>query len=295
MQRARNLNTFSNVTVHDSSDGFLSQPVKGGTHSVRHGEELLDLYVEDRGAPVTLVMFHSALTNRVRTVPVFQGRRIAEAAGMNLVSLSDPSLERGDIDLAWFLGNRRTGKLRPVLSPLIQHCLESLGSERTVFFGASGGGYAAINFTQDFPDVMVLAVNPRMDMGARPPAQMSTYLHVCHDAVSATPQRRVRAEFVVERLSDEFPDGLPFDLLIFQNSGDHVYFEHQSGPFIAEHVNDPRLFVRLEHTGDGHTPIPGATLDSILECLADEEPKESEAIAGAGFQSASQIASAVVR
>lgn len=285
MLRTRNTEGFKPHTQYETATGFLGSQITTGYHTIKLGTQTLDLLVIDRNASATLVVFHSALPESIKSVPVLQGRSLSRDSGMNLIAIADPSLELGDVDLCWYLGNRGTGKLRPIMSPLIRHALEALETKRTVLFGASGGGYAAVNFGQDFPGSLVLAVNPRLDLTARPPAKVPEYLRVCHNAVSATPQQRIRKEFVVERLTESFSNGLPFDLLLFQNTGDVVYTSHQARPFLEEHSEDPRLFSRMEHTSSGHTPIPGQTLRAILSALSNAEQPRAEAIAQAGFKS----------
>lgn len=287
MQRTRNTSRFSPIHHHATREDFLSARPGDGLHVVRYGTQTIDLLIADRHADATLVVFHSALTARERHTPVLQGRGLAEASGMNLVSIADPSIELGDIDLAWYLGNRGTGRLPTVIAPLIGHSVDSLGGSRTVFFGASGGGYAAINATRSFTDAVVLAVNPRLSMKSRPLPAMGPYLDVCHGATSATPQRRIRGEFVVEDLAQSFAlSGIPQTLLIFQNTGDTVYLDNQLRPFLSTMRADPNLYLKLEHTEAGHKPIPTALLHHMLVQLSNTRVALAAAVFSAGFRPA---------
>lgn len=282
MHRSRSLARWETRFTHHSQESFLSAALSSGVHSVAVGRQHLDLLLEDRGSPTTLISFHASLTSRARTVPSLQGQSLAADTGVNLIAVADPTIALGDIDLAWFLGNRGLGKLPPILGPLLKHGSESIGSERVILFGPSGGGYAAINFGRYFPDQIVLAVNPRLIMNAQPIASVSKYLTVAHRAEGATPRKRIRSEFVTEKASSFYPDGLPFDLCIFQNTGDRVYRDHQLAPFLAEMGSDPRLFTRLEWTGQGHKPIPGPLLREIVTELSTGSGQRG-AIERAGF------------
>lgn len=268
MHRSRDDSRWT-PTRYGSVEEFLAQTPGTGAHAIRIGVQHLDLLVEDRGADATLVVFHSALTERHATVPVFQGRGAAAAAEMNLVSVADPSLEMGDVDLAWFLGNRFIGALRPLLSPVIRHVVRSLGSSRTILMGGSGGGYAAILFAQDFPDCAVLALNPRLDLTESPFAKVDQYLRVCHKAAGITARTRIREAFVPDRLADELREGLNFDLLIWQNLEDTTFLEHQLKPFLHELGDDPRLRVRFDEHGPGHRPVPTPMIWQVLSQLAE--------------------------
>lgn len=285
MIRVRDLSRWPVQHQHVSPDAFLQSPVGNGVHSIHIGTEWLDMLVQDQGSPVTLVSFHAALSPRAATVPSLQGQGLATDTGVNLIAIADPTIALGDIDLAWFLGNRKVGRLPPLLSPLIQHAADNLSSRRLILFGASGGGYAAIRFGEFFPDSLVLAVNPRLNLAARPKADIDQYLTVGHGAVGATPRSRVRKEFVVDDLSNLYTS-LPFDLCIFQNLGDAVFLTAHLLPFLSQVAGDPRLFTRVEWTGEGHTPIPAGTIRSIVSALA-EVPDQRQAILGAGFSPAS--------
>lgn len=245
------------TSVHQSEAMFFDRAAFPGIHAIRVGTEWLDVSYIDRGSSHTLVCFHSALTNRVRTIPAFSGLHVADEVNMNLISVADPTLARGDIDLAWFLGTRGTGMLRNRLSPIIRHLL---GDRQAVLFGASGGGYAATLFGQDFHGHTVVAVNPRLFLAAHPQASIGKYLEVAHGAIRATTAKRIRREFVVDNLADLYGEGLPFEMHLLQNQGDSVFRRHHAEPFVEALAGDPRLHYIPDDYGPGHIAIPASLL-----------------------------------
>ena len=110
-------------SVYSSADKFLSSVQTTGVHTVLINDQPLDLLFVNRGASTTLIMFHAALSSAATRIPAFKGMGVAGDTGVNLISLADPTIGMGDIDLAWFLGNEKTGYLPPVLAPLIKHLL----------------------------------------------------------------------------------------------------------------------------------------------------------------------------
>lgn len=248
--------------IYDSGDKFLYSRRRSGAHAIRVGDQWLDILFEDRGSEITLVAFHGAASDRIQTLPYFTGKGTAESLDWNLIALSDPSLALGEVDLAWFLGNRAMGPLHQKLSPLIRHLL---GETHPVLFGGSGGAYAAIWFGQDFPDSSVVVFNPRLNLSAPPEAVMGTYLEICHRTVRPVSPRTIRRNFVTEDLGEYYAKGLPFDLHIIQNSGDKPYLRNQVQPFVTRHSADPRLQVQIEYFGGGHSaPIPQKFLQDYL-------------------------------
>ena len=284
MFRPRDIGRWSS-TEHTSSTAFLNRQIGTGAHSIAVGRQWLDLYVEDRRSHATLVMFHSALTGQQRFVPVFQGRWLAEQASVNLIAVADPSIALGDVDLAWYLGNRPMGSLPPLLGPLIKHAARCLRTQRLILAGSSGGGFAATMYGQWLPNSLVLAVNPRLDLSAKPTAAVPRYLRECHGARSRTPLERIRREFMTARNVAIAGAELSSTVLLYQNMGDAVFLRHQAIPFIREFCDDPMLHVRFDDYGAGHRPAPRSTLQHILSGLSADVP-ENTAIAEAGFHPA---------
>ena len=192
VQRKRSLKFWSDHQTYQNVDEFISRVPVSGVHCVRRGNQFLDLLYLNRHAKTTLIVFHASLSKRASTVPRLEGARLAEDTGCNLIAVADPTVGLGDIDLAWFLGNRGVGKLTDCFTPLIQHCLNHAESERTILYGPSGGGFAAANFGQFFPGSIVLGVNPRLDLFSPPDADISRYLTVAHRVEGLTPQSESR-------------------------------------------------------------------------------------------------------
>ncbi|MGO2826796.1 MAG: hypothetical protein ACTIA3_04600 [Corynebacterium casei] len=283
MKRQRDLSKWPTQFEYPSPQDFLSSELQSGVHSIRIGQQFIDIYVENRNSEVTLVNFNAAVPSRIITVPVLLGHSLTKSTGINLVAVSDPTLAMGDVDLTvtWYLGNQETGKLPPVLAPLIQHALSSVKTKRTILFGASGGGYAAVLYGQFFPDSIVFGVNPRLDLGARPAAAIDKYLAAAHNS-DASMEDAAGKEFLPGKLSNLYNKSLPFDLCIYQNLGDKNFLNHQLLPFATDLQNDPRLFTKVEWIRPGHVVPQGARLRHIVSCLSSGKSQE-DAIINAGF------------
>lgn len=273
---------FCPSATYDSVEKFTSEARSAGTHAIEIGGQFLDILIEDRKSETTLVVFHGALSETERLVPVFHGRRAADMAGVNLVAVADPSLTMGDVDISWFIGNRAIGKLEQYLVPILRHRIRSLRGSRTILMGGSGGGYAALSYAEHFPGSTVLIMNPRLNLLELPFAKVDRYLRVCHGAFSETPRARIRRDFVVDDLATALPTPLPFKLLILQNLGDKEFLEFQVRPFLDARGGDPSLYVRYGSWGEGHTAVPSATVQDVVWRLSAWGSVE-ENIERAGF------------
>jgi hypothetical protein len=249
-----------NTRTYQSEAEFLASKPSTGPHEVWIENQWLDLYYIDKGAPFTLVGFHSSLGDNMR-LPMFSGVMLARHSGMNYIGISDPSMVMGRIQLAWYLGNKEIGQLRPRLTPMVQHLL---GDTHPVLFGASGGGYAATYYAQGFPDCTVVAANPRLNMENKPAATVDLYAEVCHSASEKDAIEKVRSEYLVDDLGELYRDGLRFDLVLLQNQEDKAFLEGQAQPFLEKLGGDPRLTYVPLHNGVGHVEVPRETLLEVL-------------------------------
>ena len=100
----------ASTAFFDSVEEFLSSTVPASSSeeaeaiSIRYGAALMDVLVEDRGADVTIVLFHAAIDPAKTSLPVFIGKQMVEGIDANLVYISDPSLDRG-ASIGWFTGD----------------------------------------------------------------------------------------------------------------------------------------------------------------------------------------------
>lgn len=287
MQRIRNVQRWKVESYdYESPEQFLSHPRKAGAHAIQYNGEMLDLLVQDRGATTTLVVFSGALNLNAKFIPAFSGRSLAEDTGVNLIAVADPSMDRGDITVAWYLGNSRTGPLRTQFSKLIRHVAESLGGSRTILFGGSGGGYAAAHLAHDFPGSIAFICNPRLSLERWSEKPLRKYFRNCHDRSSAGhlthADRKMLAPYGPTEISSLMAGPLNHDLLIYHNLLDPLFLDLQLFPFLDATSAQPQLKLQFSLDELGHTGIPSDQARTILSKLARIVDKEA-AITAAGF------------
>lgn len=287
MHRTRDHETWS-FNYHSSREEFLSAPRLGGAHSIECGGQALDMLVVDRRSPITLVAFHGAIPRTVSTYPRFDGQGIAKAASVNLVGVADPSIAMG-VSLGWHLGNKDIGPLKPILSPLIRHVVESLETQRTILIGGSGGGFAAAHFAHDFPGSMAFLFNPRLSLNRLPRGSIRSYLKICHglegiEKVPSDSEREYLRPYGPTDIAEISHGRLNHSLLLYQNIEDENFLQTQFLPFVSKVHNDSRIWARLSHDGEGHVYIPRQNVQEILGAFS-ENAELDNAISAAGFAS----------
>ncbi|WP_141757730.1 hypothetical protein [Corynebacterium sp. HMSC071B10] len=282
--RARDTSRFGIGLLYPNLESFLSEPPRSGLHTIQIGDRFLDLLIRNRGADTTFVTFQHRIS--VRTpYPKLVGDGFVGELGANLVAISDPGVvTSNDVRLAWYLGDRATGPLKDHLLPVIFHVLWSIGQERYVFFGTSGGGYAAMDYGSEFDDAVIFTVNPRL--GFTRPGQetrdLKIYIEHCHAPKGRTPYERIKRKYA-KNLAETVPPNANFYGFMYHNIGDAAYLKSNQEDFINARRNDLKLYQRLDFDGEGHVPIPGDKLRRIAGTIANANLSIEEAALRAGF------------
>lgn len=244
--------------THPSIDRFTVASEQSGIHSIKYGHGHLDLYIENRGAKTTLVVFHAAVPPRVNTYPVFQGLSITRNLDCNLIFVSDPVLEL-NTNLGWYGGDSQR-KLQEDLPNILRSILVSFDShEHLAFFGPSGGGYASLFYSLQFPDSWAIPMNPQTDISKYSEKAVTAYLDAAWDG---TPIEKADfAHNVIKLYEQDFPN----KVLYVQNLGDRTHVPKYLVPFLTATVdNRADTVVFAGEWGLGHKPAPGKVLTKIF-------------------------------
>lgn len=231
--------------------------------SVRgRGGEALDAMVDFVGADVTFVSFHAALSKRSFTTPYFTGATLA-ARKANRILVSDPSLSE-DVLLAWFAGSCKTSFEQ--IHAFVAQLVALAGAPHLVFFGGSGGGFAALNFARLHPGSAAVVANPQTDILKFYPRWWTAYGHhswgLDGDAVAVNAGLR---ELIVHDLVALYGEASPdVDVVYLQNQQDEHHIEHHQKPFLQA-VNRQRVQVIEGNWGPGHARPPKERLVAVLD------------------------------
>ena len=245
--------------AHPSLEEFSVASEQSGIHSISYGDGNLDLYIEDRHAETTLVVFHAAVPPRVNSYPVFQGLSITRSLDCNLIFVSDPALELGT-NLGWYGGdiNRR---LQQDLPSVLSAAIASFEShEHLSFFGPSGGGFASLYFSHQFPGSWAIPMNPQTDISKYSETAVNAYLGAAwarNDIMSAPFEHQI-----IDLYKEQFTN----NVLYVQNLGDRTHVPKYLIPFLeATNKDRERTAVFSGEWGLGHKPAPGKVLTKIFQ------------------------------
>lgn len=157
-------NTFKPVS-YESIDHFYTHfDVEKPSSAIQIEDNLpIQMRWVNRNSETTLVIFSAAITRRAATeVPIFSGWNTTKHLSVNLLMISDPSLIlHSDLNLAWYVGSQH----QPLLMDSITRIMKVFAkTTRLIFFGASGGGYAALSQACRLPGSTAVVSNPQTDI-----------------------------------------------------------------------------------------------------------------------------------
>lgn len=241
----RNIHYTSDATRFNSVDDFLSfdGPLRG-LIEISHGLPI-HLYFRNRNSDVTFVSFAAALgVKRVRELPFFGGMSTSSHLHANSILISDPSLILSHrLGLGWYAGSCLQEDLQRTLTIILKKLTRN---SRVVFFGASGGGYAALEQAVHFESSTVLASNPQVDIRKSP--SFKNYAKIAW----GSSQEDIVNPPIVYQVLDDYSQPTSVRVVYLQNLGDAVHVDKHWRPFTASSHPSNKVLSLTPMLGKGH-------------------------------------------
>ncbi len=129
---------------------------------IHQAGKILDAQMElFRDSNTLIIAFHGSINQKINPYPVFQKKGIADRLKSNVLSIADPTLQSdSSLNLGWYLGFSSL-PAQKILIDFINKIMKSYGFKKIIFMGGSGGGFAALFFSWNFPESIVLVSNPQ--------------------------------------------------------------------------------------------------------------------------------------
>jgi len=231
---------------------------------------------------VLVICFHGATNRQKIALPRFQ---VAFDAGPKSACLSicDPTLDADKaLRIGWYSGSD-SFPLRPILGELLRNTVAELGPRRTLFFGSSGGGYAALLYARSVEGAVSLAINPQTDILSYYSSHVRDYFATCWQQV---PETERRSRTIVCDLAELYQDN-PGNVttVMLSSAGDRQHFVNHVSRFVGRVGSSTRLrlilasdfYGRMGHGGS----IPPAVIRRWFNAVLIAETTEPESILAA--------------
>lgn len=212
--------------VWSSLDKFLdSAVVESGIHSILLGELILDIYIEVRHGAPAYVHFHGNCPRAAGfKLPVFSGSNVLGSLKVTKIVPSDPVLLLEDsLELSWHAGSSSCN-LQAAYRAIFGKVFAFTAATEVVFWGGSGGGFAALYYSYFFPGSTAMVWNPQTRILGYLVEPVNKYLRVAFgttlDDVEPIPRE---IEHDVSRL---YRNGYENRIIYIQNDEDWHVAEH---------------------------------------------------------------------
>ncbi|WP_298831364.1 hypothetical protein [uncultured Piscinibacter sp.] len=170
-----------------------------------------------------IILFHGAVDQKVRPKPHFQPL-FPHVFGAHQLAVSDTCLIRSDeLKLSWYLGTDDL-PLPALLEKYFKLVSQAGKFKRVIFFGASGGGHAALYHSYKLPGSLAIAVNAQVDLMRYHASALIDYQRYCWPGVSSIEDLRPRAPL---DLPDLYSSPMQNFVCLLNSAGDRQHvFDH---------------------------------------------------------------------
>lgn len=247
------------------------------THHIRAGERTIPVRLKkaEIESKTLIVIFHGAVDRQSREVPAFVGFS-PSLSGAHQLAISDPTmLVEGDFSLSWYAGDQGFAA-QDLLKRFFQDVTEVFGVERMVYFGTSGGGFAALYYSWHHPGSIAVAGNPQTRITDYYGGHISRYLSACwpkHERLEDCIETDIRALY-----AKSFPNFV----IYVQSATDPFHLIKHLSTFLGQvgFRKDLPLVVNVDYFGKmGHSPtfdayipwlqavmtVPEVTLENVVK------------------------------
>lgn len=278
-QQVRSLDRWpSRKFAWNSLGEFLdSTVIDSGIHSIRLNDVILDIYLDIvAGAPVYVYFHGNCPRAKNFKLPVFSGSNVLESLRVTKIVPSDPILLLDDtIELSWHAGCS-TVDLQAVYRSIFEKVFYIVAASEIVFWGGSGGGFAALYYSHFFPGSTAMVWNPQTIILRYLPDSVEKYLKVAF-GTTRSDLDPIPSEIVTD-VANLYREGYTNKVIYIQNDDDWHVTEHLA-PFLAALGVDyssllidscnklvaPNFYLFIGHFSKDHEPPSNVEIHSALQ------------------------------
>ncbi|WP_298832068.1 hypothetical protein [uncultured Piscinibacter sp.] len=221
----------------------------------------LPVHYRKGSSPNLVVVFHGAVDQAKRPLPFFQPH-FSVASGAHQISISDPTLARStELKAAWYAGAHDL-PLQQVLPRFFARLSQLLQVKRTIYFGASAGGFAALFYSHAHPGSLALVANPQINLLNYLEGPITSYREHCWPrAIDAT----ALASQLCVNVAELYAQSVPNFVCLLNAAGDRYHLYNQTLDLAKGLKPDARnrVILHSEYYGipghSGSIPMPACT------------------------------------
>ena len=273
------------VTKYASLHDFTkSSEIPAGLLSITVNDLPIDMLNVVKESDTTVIFLHGAIESHYK-IPYLTGQGISADLNVNRIFVSDPALALSDkLLLSWFAGSYKQPEGQQDIARIVGKILDSTGSKRAIFFGGSGGGFAALNLATYFDNALAMAYNPQTNItqyNAKAIHDFTRHAHGIHpreyDPLKFLPNS------VITDICPVYAERQTTTVAYLQNLNDHTHVNRQLRPFLDALHPENDVHLLAAPWGAGHTAPPKDLLRQTLKTLCDGRGWAAS-LANSGFE-----------
>lgn len=209
------------------------------------------------GARALIIHLHGSVNRETRKVPLFPSW-VPDVGQAHQISIPDPSMGLLDrpFNISWYAGHDGFDT-QAILAALFASAAEALGVERSIYFGNSGGGFAALYYAHCHPGSFAVVGNPQTDILCHHSGPIDRYRTQCWPALK---QNAELAGATCTNLPALYGQGFANTVIYVQSLGDRTHYVRQMLPFaqaVAGTRHAARFLLQCDFNGTmGHAAAP---------------------------------------
>lgn len=237
-----------------------------GRHRIYHQGLPIDFELDFIFEQPLLVALHGRKAPKVK-LPYLAGAGITGELPVSRLSISDPSLYLDyDLSIAWYAGNQYQSDLQATLSKLINFIQLKVEAPRSILFGGSAGGFAALVLSHSIKDSVAVVWNPQTDFTRYYHRFYDDYISTCWpDGFSSIPENLIISAVELYKNSDSLGN----KILYLQEKTDSHHVENHLKPFLAAVKRREKLLLLQQNWAEGHAPPPRNVLKKVVSIACD--------------------------
>jgi hypothetical protein len=233
-------------------------------HRLSIGEQNFSFHIGGQAVPIIfirnqpknsylLVIFHGAIDRKIRKIPAFVPLIPGFSSDVAQLSISDPSMLRsGNFGMSWYAGHDGF-RSQEILSSLFAEIALQGKYKKIVFFGTSGGGFAALYYSSLISNSTALVGVPQTNILKYYAEHVKRYREGCWPNLISDNQL---TEEINADLCSWYETPRPNTVIYLQSAGDHFHTRTQLAPFLQSisKVENAKLILNSSYWGKlGHS------------------------------------------
>jgi hypothetical protein len=201
-----------------------SLPKRIGQYLVRFRGVGIPVSYKPGSARALIIIFHGAVNQHIRKIPFFQNH-FSSIDGAHQISISDTSLTKNmNLQAGWYAGSQDV-PLQSLLSNFFQEVKNTLSISRTIYFGASAGGFASLLYSHSDPDSLSIAVNPQINLNTWLNSSIKNYRENCWPALKTNDDLN---KVITMNVADLYSESMTNFVCLINSSGDRFHLFNQT-------------------------------------------------------------------